>query len=145
MKERRSSAPFVGTAVWVSAAIVACWLAGCGRGGARVSGRVMLDGKPLETGSVQFHPASAGPVAYGSIDSQGRFSLAVGAAGNAVPPGRYTATVVAVAAPAAVDADVEAVPVPITPRRYGDVATSGLSFDIVPGENAIGIDLESER
>lgn len=133
----------IGQAAWLAAALVISSVTGCGRGGARVSGTVTLDGRPLETGSVQFHPAAAGPVAYGSIDAQGRFSLTVGAAASPVPPGRYTATVVAVAAPPDAGPNVEAVPIPITPRKYGDVATSGLTFDLMPGENTIGIELES--
>jgi hypothetical protein len=37
------------------------------------------------------------------------------------------------------------VPVPITPQKYGDVATSGLTCDLKPGENTIDIDLVSSR
>lgn len=110
-----------------------------------MSGTVTLDGRPLDTGSVQFHPAAAGPVAYGSIDAQGRFTLTVGAAASPVAPGRYTATVVAVAATAPTSPDAETVPVPITPQKYSDVATSGLTFDLKPGENTIDIDLVSSR
>lgn len=132
----------VGSAV---AAAVLMWTVGCGGGGARVSGRVTLDGRALETGSVQFHPAAGGPVAYGSIGPQGRFTLAVGASAGAVPSGRYVATVVAVApASAAASDDAESVPVPITPTRYGDVATSGLAFDLAAGRNEITIELSSE-
>ncbi|MFM7041766.1 MAG: hypothetical protein ACKO35_06220, partial [Planctomycetaceae bacterium] len=56
-----------------------------------------------------------------------------------------TATVVAVAATAPTRPDAETVPVPITPQKYGDVATSGLTFDLKPGENTIDIDLVSSR
>jgi hypothetical protein len=129
----------------MSGVMLVCAVAGCGRGGARVSGTVTLDGRPLDTGSVQFHPAAAGPVAYGSIDAQGRFTLRVGAAASPVAPGRYTATVVAVAATAPTSPDAETLPVPITPQKYGDVATSGLTFDLKPGENTIDIDLVSSR
>lgn len=127
----------------VTVAIVASVLAGCDPGAARVSGTVTLDGRPLETGSVQFHPAAAGPVAYGSIDGRGRFSLTVGAGASRLPPGRYTATVVAVATPVVADGGGEVPPQPITPRRYGEIATSGLTFDVMPGANTIILDLVS--
>jgi hypothetical protein len=50
-----------------------------------------------------------------------------------------------VAATAPARPDAETVPVPITPQKYGDVATSGLTFDLKPGENTIDIDLVSSR
>lgn len=140
-RDRRSGRG--GRTALMSGVMLVCAVAGCGRGGARVSGTVTLDGRPLDTGSVQFHPAAAGPVAYGTIDAQGRFTLTVGAATSPVPPGRYTATVVAVAATAPTNPNAETVPVPITPRKYGDVATSGLTFNLKPGENTIDIDLVS--
>jgi len=116
---------------------------GCGGGQARVAGRVTLDGRPLETGTVRFHPAAGGPDAYGSIDAQGRFTLEVGTSGR-LPPGRYAAAVVAVAAAVAGDESRgEAMPEPITPARYADVATSGLAFDVASGANTIDIDLSS--
>lgn len=126
--------------------LVMILMMGCGASGARVSGRVTLDGAMLESGAVQFHPVAGGPAAYGSIGPGGRFTLAVGSGRGPVPTGRYIATVVAViertAGPDA--AAPEAIPLPITPPRYGDVKTSGLEFEFSPGGNDISLDLESE-
>jgi len=120
--------------------------AGCGSGGATVAGRVTLDGRPLPTGSVQFHPQAGGPIAYGSIGPDGRFALRQGASNARLPPGRYTATVVALSspAPAADESRGEAIPTPITPPRYGDVSTSGLAYDLAPGANEVEIVLTGE-
>lgn len=118
-------------------------VAGCGPGGARVSGRVTLDGRPLETGAVQFVAEGGGQAAHGSIGADGRFSLRLGNSSGTIPPGRYTATVVAVSTPEQIADDTrgEVLPVPITPARYGDISTSGLIYDLQEGTNTIEIPL----
>src|SRR5438874_57919 len=65
-------------------AAVAISAIGCGRQPYRiapVSGRVMLDGKPLANATVQFYPLAAatsenaGPTALGRTDEEGRYVL----------------------------------------------------------------------
>jgi hypothetical protein len=132
----------IGSIVTLAASLAGC-AAGCGSGGATVAGRVTLDGRPLPTGSVQFHPQAGGPIAYGSIGPEGGFSLRQGASNGPIPPGRYTATVVALSSPAS-DADEsqgESLPAAITPPRYGDVSTSNLVYDLAPGSNTLEIEL----
>ena len=127
----------------ISLAVLGGCVAGCGPSGARVSGRVTLDGQPLETGAVQFIAEGGGQAAHGSIGADGRFSLRLGKSSAAIPPGRYKATVVAVSSPepGADDARGEALPVPITPARYGDASTSGLVYELQDGANTIEIPL----
>jgi hypothetical protein len=60
---------------------------GCGHKGpdlVPVSGRVMLDNKPLAKATVHFMPASgtASPDSYGVTDTEGRFTLKVSNKGN---------------------------------------------------------------
>jgi hypothetical protein len=52
-------------------------LVGCGQSGPKlvaVSGRVVIDGKPLTHGTVRFIP-SEGPPAIAKLDHEGKFSL----------------------------------------------------------------------
>ncbi len=117
-------------------------VAGCGRGhGASVSGEVTLDGKPLDTGTVAFHPLGDGPTAYGGIHPNGTYQLKTGA-GTGVPPGEYRVTVVATTAP---PTDGPSVPGQmITPARYGDPAQSGLHRTVERGSNRIDLNLTTE-
>jgi len=67
-------------------------LAGCSSNGrVAVSGTVSLDGKPLESGTISFRPASgkSGSSSGGQI-RQGRFQLA---AQQGLVPGKYLVTV----------------------------------------------------
>lgn len=62
-------------------AVVGCilFVAGCGTGVAPVSGKVMLDGKPLANAVVIFSPdreaGASGPGSQGKTDANGNFSL----------------------------------------------------------------------
>jgi hypothetical protein len=57
--------------------LTAC-TAGCGDSGpelAPVSGRVTLDGKPMENVDVTFQPDEMRPASYGRTDASGRYEL----------------------------------------------------------------------
>ena len=62
-------------------ALIACWLAGCGKKGdiVPVSGRVTLDGQPLADVAINFGPLTGGMegayAAYGKTDASGRYTL----------------------------------------------------------------------
>jgi hypothetical protein len=131
----------IGCIVIAAAAFAA---AGCS-GDASVSGNVTLDGQPLRTGTVTFHPAGHGPVAYGQVGSDGGYRLTVGSAGG-VPPGEYRVTVVANEDPAPPPKPSVA-PTPgkrITPARYADPKTTELTFTVKPGGNTIHLPLKSK-
>ncbi|QDS98242.1 hypothetical protein [Adhaeretor mobilis] len=69
--------------------------AGCGsgtRGLAPVSGVVTLDGEPVTTGRIEFHPSSGRP-ASGEIKSDGRYQLTTFQSHDGAKPGKYRVTI----------------------------------------------------
>jgi hypothetical protein len=66
---RRSPFCFIATAIL---------LGGCGETGpelAPVTGRITLDGKPLQSASVTFQPDDMKPPSFGGTDADGRYEL----------------------------------------------------------------------
>jgi hypothetical protein len=117
-------------------------LAGCGKSrDALVSGSVTLDGEPLKTGTVTFHPLEGGPAAYGQIGSDGSFSLKTGRQ-RGIDPGDYVATVVA-ATPPSEQNGLEMPGELLTPERYGQVKQTDLRFTVRPGNNRFDLPLKS--
>ncbi len=129
---------------WVG--IVVC-IATCGCGGmydSTVSGVVTLSGAPVPRGTVKFLPTSAGPSAYGTIASDGRYEVTTGRE-EGLPSGSYTVTVVA-NEPSTPNTNSALPPTPgkpLAPPWYRDPATSGLAFTVEPGDNEINIDLNT--
>ena len=102
---------------------------GCGRGGPRivpVSGRVLMDGKPLtgRRGFVRVVPAK-GRAATASIDpATGRFMLSTFTSGDGCLEGTHPAAVI-------VNTTVGGSRlVWLIPEKYGDEATSGLTVAV---------------
>jgi hypothetical protein len=129
------------TLLLISAAI------GCSGSAASVSGTVTLDGQPLTTGNVSFHPdGDTGAPAYGQIDAQGRYSLSTGTQAG-LAPGAYTAVVVATKDPPQLydKTGSEIPPIPITPAKYGSTTTSDLKVQVKPGKNDVPLALESAK
>lgn len=126
----------------------ATMLAGCSGGielGAEVTGRVTLDGKLLDSGSVVFAPSDGvSNNAYGAVDSRGEYYLRSNRK-NGLVPGRYR---VSVAKYERVDLKPGersmVIPKLLTPDRYADVSTSGLEFEVRPGSSTIVIELTSK-
>jgi hypothetical protein len=118
---------------------------GCGgKFDARVSGTVTLDGDTLERGTVVFNPTSSGPSAYGRIESDGTYTLKVGA-DPTLPPGDYIVTVAA-NEPSAPPTTPGAPPIPgppITPAKYRNKQTSDLKKTVEKGKNTIDLELKS--
>jgi hypothetical protein len=71
-------------------------MAGCDSGPERfpVSGRVVIDGEPLTSGTVMVAPSDDRP-AYGKIDTQGRFTLTTHEDGDGCVAGTHPVTVTA--------------------------------------------------
>ena len=115
---------------------------GCGNAyDATAQGTVTHNGKPLALGTITFHPEGRGPVAYGSIQADGSYSLTTGERVGIVP-GKYRVTVVAsetIKPPAGSIAS----PTPrlITPKRYGNLKTTDLAAEVKPGNNTFNFDL----
>lgn len=120
---------------------VALALAGCGPSNGTVTGTVYLDGKPLDRGSVMFHP-KAGPKSYGEIVHGGEYQIQT-ATKLGAPPGDYTVTVVATEEmdPAKAGKERDYLPKMLTPARYGDPAKSDLRATVQPGANSIDLKL----
>jgi len=69
-----SQIPYYAT---ISLILLSLLATGCNDGRPKrvpVSGQVLIDGTPLTTGAVRFHPESGRP-STGELDEQGRFSL----------------------------------------------------------------------
>lgn len=61
----------------LAAAVLLVLTSGCGSGKVAVSGEVLVDGKPLDEGTISFRPADgAGPSLGGAI-TMGRYDIAV--------------------------------------------------------------------
>ena len=99
MKRLSLTSPFL---LLLACAVVVAPLAGCGYRRPKrvaVSGRVLIDGKPLVAATkgythVQLVPADARP-AYGKIDSEGRFRLTTYEGEDGCVPGKHTVVVTA--------------------------------------------------
>ena len=112
-------------------------LAGCGgKLPGRISGAVTLDGAPLRTGTIVFHPDMPGAAAYAAIDENGNYTVRTGNDQGLIP-GDYVATVVATTGPPP-NGKL------LTPSRYGNVQQSGLRFAVAPGDNRIDIGLRTQ-
>lgn len=127
---------------WLVPALVAILCVGCAdRHEATVSGVASLDGSPLETGMVTFHPAGGGAAAYGVLAEGGRYEIKTGDK-RGLPPGKYHITVKATepydtSAPGA----TPAIPRTLSPARYGNVRTTDLIKMVEPGSNEIDLAL----
>lgn len=96
-----------------------------------VTGQVLVDGKPLTTGSVVTLPTQ-GRGARGTIDSEGNFTLATSNLGPGATPGRHQVAVIAVEE--VKDAPLGTPARSLVPERYSSAETSGLFIDVTPGE-----------
>ena len=120
-------------------------VAGCGNSHeATVFGIADLDGMPLETGMVTFHPAAGGASAYGMLTEGGRYEIRTGDKRGLVP-GKYHITVKATE-PYTVSGPVgtPGIPKTLSPPRYGNVRTTDLIETIEPGSNEINLSLKAD-
>jgi hypothetical protein len=98
-----------------------CALAGCDDGRPRrvpVSGRVLIDGKPLRCGFVRFVPADARP-SGGQIDRHGCFRLTCFEENDGAVPGTHKISVTGCEA-------TDDYVIWNAPKKYADPETSGL-------------------
>lgn len=124
-------------------ALIAAAAAGCGGSTVTLTGAVTIDGEPLTTGIVTFHPVDEGPLAIAQIGPDGRYSLN-GTGRKRISTGEYLVTVTAVELLEETDSGAggEAIPKLLTPAKYGDKGTSGLRHTVTPGENRFDISLK---
>jgi hypothetical protein len=108
--------------------------AGCADKGpelTEVIGQVLVDGKPLTTGSVVTLPAQ-GRGARGTIDAEGNFTLSTSDMGVGATTGRHRVAVIAVGEPD--NPSPEASRRSLIPQKYASAETSGLFIEVTPGE-----------
>jgi len=99
-----------------------------------VSGRVMIDGKPVIKGSVRFVPEGARPSA-GTLDSQGRFKLTCYDGEDGAVLGKHR---VQVSASEIIGAEKV---VWHAPSKYADFRSSGLSVEVTEPTDSVLIKL----
>ncbi len=119
-------------------------LVGCGGKPATVTGVVMLDGKPLERGTVGFAPTAGGMRAVGTIQSDGSYELKTNR-DVGLEVGEYAVTVKAREPGKENPHGGPPMPGPyIAPRKYASARTSGLVAQVAKGSNEFDFDLSSE-
>lgn len=112
-------------------------IAGCGDGlpvRVPVSGRVLIDGKPLAYGTIRFIPAGQ-RASRGTIDSSGRFALSCYTQNDGAVLGKHSVEV---------SAGERVKPTLMrwhAPKKYQDQATSGLSQEIAGPTEDLTIEL----
>lgn len=130
----------------VALALLVALLAGCNRGPnlVKVTGKITLNGKPLEGAAVLFHPQSGGRPASGQTDATGRFRLTTIREDDGAAPGQHTVTVALTRMSRQIQEgeswDESAVEY-IVPARYGTPHTSGLSVHVVRGMAPVDLSL----
>jgi hypothetical protein len=132
----------------VALAVVTLAVAGCDEGGRSsmvpVDGVVLLDGQPLQGGTVTFQPA-VGQAAIGEIGNDGRFKLSTHARHDGVAPGTYRVSVTANEPLPAEESSPDALPSSLVPLRYTRVGTSGIEFTFFHGRpESVTVELQSE-
>ena len=128
--------------LWLCGVVAMCLVAtGCGRRITLVpaEGRVTLDGKPIEFGSVMVQPA-AGPAAQGKINGDGTFRLGTFKPDDGAIPGTATVRVMCrkdVTQPGGEKAYGPS----LIPDRYTRFDTSGITVEIKAGMTPLEISL----
>ena len=135
-------------------------LAGCGAaeglsGSVPVTGTVTIDGAPLEEGTVGFAPQdpAVGQPATGQI-KDGKFSMQTTVSSPGVIAGDYKVRIISVdlgtaqELPPGVPPNPNAPPpevLSLSPKKYGDIATSGLEVSVKPGMESLNFELDSKE
>lgn len=121
-------------------------LVGCGNSDfAAVTGVVTLNGTPLDGGSILFSPETSGPLAFGTIASDGTYEMQSAGGVKGLRPGKYIATVTHRSgrpSPGMTLAQIQALEK--VPIRYTTPETSDLHTEALPGENKIDLELTSK-
>ncbi len=121
--------------------ILTLFTIGCGPSQFPVAGTVKLDGQPLTSGSVTFHPTSGSAEGIGNseIDSSGNYKLMSGGKPG-VLAGSYK--VVVVASGPSNPADPYSIPVSMLDKKFTEVATTPLTIEVAPGTSPDKYNLE---
>jgi len=110
---------------------------GCGDGRPQlvpVSGRVLIDGQPVECGNIRFTPKDY-RAASGKLGAGGRFELTTYEAGDGCIPGKHAVTVNAreIISPDSIRWHA--------PKKYCDLQTADLEIEIEEPTDSVEIEL----
>lgn len=125
---------------WCAAALLLAATLGCGDGRPRrvpVAGKVLLDGQPLSTGSVQFVPEHGRP-AGGMILPDGSFRLTCYEHNDGATLGTHMVSVTSAQALNPVQTKWFA------PKKYSKPGTSGIQITVEESIDDLVIELEGE-
>jgi len=137
-------------------AVLALPAVGCGKAKpatAPVTGRVLLDGKPVADAAVMFEPVDGGVPARGSTGGDGGFTLSTFARDDGAIVGRHRVSIskFVTEGVAANEFGLEAAPGPpglqpkaALPARYADPKTSGLEATVEAGGTSVEFTLQSK-
>jgi hypothetical protein len=112
-------------------------LAGCGDGRPKrvpISGQVLIDGKPLDFGFIQFMPENA-RASDCNLDSNGRFTLSCFGQNDGAVPGKHIVVVSAGETLSPTKTRWHA------PKKYADYRTSGLTQEITDANENLTINI----
>jgi hypothetical protein len=113
------------------------FLAGCGDGRparVSVSGRVLIDGKPLQRGFVQVVPKGH-RAACGKLDEEGRFTLSTYEKNDGCVLGKHPASVTS-------NQSIDETNLKwFAPKKYASLATSGLEIEVNSERNDVELHL----
>jgi hypothetical protein len=101
-----------------------------------VSGQVLIDGKPLTFGDLQFVPKGSRP-SYGKLDSNGRFKLACYGVDDGVVPGLHRVGISG-------SEVIQGQTVWHAPIKYANFRTSGITVQIDGPTDSLSIELGSD-
>lgn len=121
--------------------IIVAMVGGCGQQRPRrvpVSGRVLLDGKPLTFGVVRFLPPESRP-STGKLDDHGRFALSCFEPGDGAVPGTHAVEVIAGENLSETECRWHA------PARYARWDTSGLVQEVTGPATDVVIELSGNE
>lgn len=121
----------------VIASLILILSGGCGDGRPQlvpVSGRVVIDGQPVEHGNIRFYPKGY-RAASGKLGAGGRFELTTYEAGDGCVPGKHAVTVNAREIISQDSIRWHA------PKRYRDLQTADLEIEIEVPTDSVEIEL----
>lgn len=128
--------------------LVLAGIAGCGVKGefetAPVYGKVTVNGRPLETGSLVFVPVASGPSAQANLDSSGNYVLGTYSTNDGAVIGDHEVMIVALTGGEGPQeaSDPNAGLKSLIPARYGDLKKSGLRATVkADTDNEFNFDL----
>ena len=70
-------------------ALICALFSGCSDGNQKASGVLLVDGKPVTSGSIRFYPVGGGRLATASVEADGSFIVSYRKPGDGLPVGEY--------------------------------------------------------